>query len=77
MPRYFFHLHAGESRANPVLVATCATGSGDDLARALVADGWVRASEGAGQRYGSEMAAAEQQGLGLWGWRMEGQRKGR
>jgi endonuclease YncB( thermonuclease family) len=61
-----------------VLVATCTTGGGHDLAHALVADGWARASDDDDpQRYGAEMAAAEQQGLGLWGWQMVGRKKGR
>jgi endonuclease YncB( thermonuclease family) len=67
----------GQEASATVLVATCTTRAGDDLAHALVAEGWARASDDAPQRYGAEMAAAEQQGLGLWGWRMEGQRKGR
>src|SRR5215210_2503613 len=40
-----------------VLVATCTTRAGDDLAHALVADGWARATDDVRQRYGSEMAA--------------------
>ena len=55
----------GQEASATVLVATCTTRAGDDLAHALVAEGWALASEGAGQRYGSEMTAAEQQGLGL------------
>jgi endonuclease YncB( thermonuclease family) len=59
------------------LVVMCMTSAGEDLARVLVAEGWARATDDTRQRYGSEMAAAKQQGLGLWGWRMEGRIKDR
>jgi endonuclease YncB( thermonuclease family) len=67
-----------EAQASAVVfVATCTTSSGEDLARTLVADGWVRVLDDARQHYGAEAKAAEEQGLGLWGWRMEGKGKGR
>ena len=59
------------------LVATCMTSAGEDLARALVADGWARARDDTPQLYGTEAKAAEEQGLGLWGLRMEGRMKRR
>jgi hypothetical protein len=67
-----------EAQASAVVfVATCTTISGEDLARTLVADGWARVLDDARQHYGAEAKAAEEQGLGLWGWRMEGRIKGR
>ena len=67
-----------EAQASAVVfVATCTTSSGDDLARALVAEGWARALDDARPLYGSEAEAAEEQGLGWWGWQMEGSRKNR
>ncbi len=60
-----------------IFVATCTTVSGEDLARTLVAEGWARALDDARPLYGSEAKAAEEQGLGLWGWRIEGRVKGR
>ena len=67
-----------EAPANAVVfVATCTTSSGYDLARVLVADGWARVTDDGRQQYGAEAKAAEEQGLGLWGWRMEGRIKGR
>ena len=67
-----------EAQASAAMfVATCTTISGEDLARTLVADGWARVLDDARSLYGSEVKAAEEQGLGLWGWRMEGRSKTR
>jgi endonuclease YncB( thermonuclease family) len=60
-----------------VFVALCTTSRSEDLARTLVADGWARVLDDARQRYGAEAKAAEEQGLGLWGWQMEGRSKRR
>src|SRR5215210_9001465 len=43
----------GQEASATVLVATCTTRAGDDLAHALVAEGWARASDDAPQRYGA------------------------
>jgi len=59
------------------VMAVCTTGTGHDLARALVAEGWARARDDAPSLYRSEQKTAEERGLGLWGWRVEERRASR
>jgi endonuclease YncB( thermonuclease family) len=50
-------------------VATCMTSNSYDLARVLVAAGWARITDDGRQQYEAEAKAAEEQGLGVAGWK--------